>query len=100
MRTYLIFIFALTASGMRKKDDPNGVEMMAVHEVLDMCFVRVCSVLFSLRTRSFLALLYKETSICTTVPFFTVYVNIKGTHIIIIISTIVQYSIVSVLMQK
>ena len=76
-----------------------GHKMMAVRELSDMRSVCACPVFFPLKTQDFLTLLYKETSICTNVPFFIAYVNTNSTHIIIIISTKVQYSIVSVLVQ-
>jgi hypothetical protein len=73
-------------------------KMTGVREVSHMCFVRVCQVFFPDRTKVFLTLAYGESRMGTILyaPFCACKLH-YCTHVIIIISTIVQYSTVSVL---
>jgi hypothetical protein len=83
-----------------KMDNLNEAEMMAGRRVSDMYFVRVCPVFIPLRTQVLLLRYYVKKQ--PLVPLYRLLMcmySTKSTHIIIIISTIVQYSIVSVLLE-
>jgi hypothetical protein len=83
-----------------KRGDSSEVEMMSVRKVSDMCFVRVCPVFHPLNTQVLFLRYYIKKHVL--VPLYRLLMcmySTKSTHIIIIISTKVQYSIVSVLIQ-
>lgn len=83
-----------------KKSNLCKVKMMAVCEMSDMYFVRVCHVFYPLKMQVlFLRYYIKKQPLVPLYRPLMCYTILKRTHIIIIISTKVQYSIVSVLTQ-
>jgi hypothetical protein len=83
-----------------KKGNLSEVEMMAICEMSDICFVRVCTSFYPLKTQAlFLRYYLKKQPLVPLYRLLMCCTTIKNTHIIIIISTKVQYSIVSVLIQ-
>jgi hypothetical protein len=80
-----------------KKGNLCEVKMMAICEMSDMCFVRVCPVFYTLKMQAlFLRYYIKKHHLVPLYRLLMCCTILKSTHIIIIISTKVQYSIVSV----